>query len=115
MLISTFLNIIIFLTHFFVFFLGNKILSNQLELMDEKFLDLRNKLDYARESSLKKVDRAERIARDLRLKFALGSSIGGRGSTANRNMNLNLDKIELPDIFTTGPIGMKIMYFYIIN
>ena len=53
--------------------------------MDEKFLDLRNKLDYARESSLKKVDRAERIARELRMKFALGSSIGGRGSTANRN------------------------------
>ena len=81
--------------------------------MDEKFLDLRNKLDYARESSLKKVDRAERIARELRMKFALGSSVGGRGSTANRNMNL--DKIELPDIFTTGPIGMKFMYFFIIN
>ena len=80
--------------------------------MDEKFLDLRNKLDYARESSLKKVDRDERIARELRMKFALGSSIGGRGSTANRNMNL--DKIELPDIFTTGPIGMKFMYFFII-
>ena len=98
---------------FFIFliiflFLGNKTLSNQLDLMDEKFLELRNKLDFARESSLKKVQRAEKIARELRLKFAFGSSIGGRGGTGNRN--LNLDKIELPDIFTSGPIGEKIIF-----
>ena len=76
--------------------------------MDEKFLELRNKLDFARESSLKKVQRAEKVARELRLKFAFGSSIGGRGGTGNRN--LNLDKIELPDIFTSGPIGEKIIF-----
>ena len=80
--------------------------------MDEKFLELRNKLDFARESSLKKVQRAEKVARELRLKFAFSSSIGGRGGAGKRN--LNLDKIELPDIFTSGPIGEKII-FIILN
>ena len=43
-----------YLNYFFIYiFIGNKTLSNQLDLMDEKFLELRNKLDFARESSLK--------------------------------------------------------------
>ena len=45
--------ILIFFLHFL--FLGSKILEDQLRLMDEKYLELRTKLDYARESGMKKV------------------------------------------------------------
>merc|ERR1719487_2024815 len=34
---------------------GSKILEDQLRLMDEKYLELRTKLDYARESAAKKI------------------------------------------------------------
>ena len=61
--------------------------------MDEKYLELRTKLDYARESGMKKVQKAEKIARELRMKYALA---GG---------NTLLDKIGLPDIFTNGSTG----------
>lgn len=50
---------------------GSKILEDQLRLMDEKYLELRTKLDYARESGLKKVQKAEKVARELRMKYAL--------------------------------------------
>jgi hypothetical protein len=39
--------------------------------MDEKYLELRTKLDYARDSGVKKVQKAEKIARELRMKYAL--------------------------------------------
>ena len=89
--------------------------------MDEKFLELRSKLDFARESSVKKVQKAEKIARELRLKFALGfSGMGRRGTgtgTGSRNGNgtgvgnsesVVLDKIILPDIYSSGIIGENI-------
>ena len=91
--------------------------------MDEKFLELRSKLDFARESSVKKVQKAEKIARELRLKFALGfSGMGRRGTgtgTGSRNVNgtctgvgnsesVVLDKIILPDIYSSGIIGENI-------
>jgi hypothetical protein len=50
---------------------GGKILEDQLRLMDEKYLELRTKLDFARESSEKRIRKAERVAGDLRVKFAL--------------------------------------------
>lgn len=50
---------------------GGKILEDQLRLMDEKYLELRTKLDFARESSEKRIKKAERMAGDLRVKFAL--------------------------------------------
>jgi len=65
---------------------GSKILEDQLRLMDEKYLELRTKLDYAREVAGKKVRKAQQVASDLRVKFALAG-----------NQKL-LDHIPLPDI-----------------
>ena len=50
---------------------GSKILEDQLRLMDEKFLELRSKLDFARESEEKKNKRAAKEAAELRAKIAL--------------------------------------------
>lgn len=50
---------------------GSKILEDQLRLMDEKYLELRSKLDYSRQESARRVEKAERKARDLRVKYAL--------------------------------------------
>jgi hypothetical protein len=69
---------------------GSKILEDQLRLMDEKYLELRTKLDYAREVSVKKVKAAEKTASDLRVKFALA------GNTSI------LDNVNLPDIYSQG-------------
>lgn len=50
---------------------GSKVLEDQLKLMDEKYLNLRTKLDYAREYGAKKLARSEQKAQQLRSKFAL--------------------------------------------
>jgi len=77
---------------------GSKILEDQLRLMDEKYLELRTKLDYARESSIKKIAKAEAKAKELRIKFALAS-----GSTS-----MILDNaIALPEIYSTGNTAEK--------
>lgn len=74
---------------------GSKILEDQLRLMDEKYLELRTKLDYAREVAAKKVKVAQKTASDLRMKFALAG-----------NTKL-LDHIPLPDINSnTAGTGM---------
>ena len=56
---------------------GSKVLEDQLRLMDEKYMELRTKLDYARELGVKKIKKAEKVASDLRIKFAMsnGSAI----------------------------------------
>lgn len=53
---------------------GSKILEDQLRLMDEKYLELRTKLDYAREMASKKVKIAQKTANDLRMKYALAGN-----------------------------------------
>ena len=54
---------------------GSKILEDQLRLMDEKYLELRTKLDYSRAQSAKRVEIAEKKATKLRVKYAmLGNS-----------------------------------------
>lgn len=53
---------------------GSKILEDQLRLMDEKYLELRTKLDYAREVARTKVSKAQRQASELRVKFALAGN-----------------------------------------
>jgi hypothetical protein len=53
---------------------GSKVLEDQLRLMDEKYLELRGKLDYARSIATKKIKKAERTAADLRVKFAMSGS-----------------------------------------
>ena len=50
--------------------------------MDEKYLELRSKLDYARESGMKKLVKADKTAKDLRLKFAMAGS--GAGAVLDR-------------------------------
>lgn len=52
---------------------GSKVLEDQLRLMDEKYLELRTKLDYAREVGSKKIKKAEQMAKELRIKFAFAS------------------------------------------
>mmetsp|Transcript_15831 Transcript_15831/g.23828 ORF Transcript_15831/g.23828 Transcript_15831/m.23828 type:complete len:415 (+) Transcript_15831:120-1364(+) len=69
---------------------GSKILEDQLRLMDEKYLELRTKLDYAREVAAKKVRHAQKTASDLRVKFALAG-----------NSKL-LDQVPLPEIGASG-------------
>ena len=55
---------------------GSKVLEDQLRLMDEKYLELRGKLDYTRTVTGKKIRKAEKEAADLRVKFAMtGSSV----------------------------------------
>jgi hypothetical protein len=55
---------------------GSKVLEDQLRLMDEKYLELRSKLDYARSIAAKKIRKAEKTASELRVKFAMtGSSV----------------------------------------
>lgn len=56
---------------------GSKVLEDQLRLMDEKYMELRTKLDYARELGVKKIKKAEKTASELRIKFAMynGSAI----------------------------------------
>jgi hypothetical protein len=73
---------------------GSKILEDQLRLMDEKYLELRTKLDYAREVASKKVRSAQKTASELRVKFALAG-----------NQKL-LDHMPLPDIGASGDYGM---------
>mmetsp|Transcript_33352 Transcript_33352/g.55998 ORF Transcript_33352/g.55998 Transcript_33352/m.55998 type:complete len:523 (-) Transcript_33352:181-1749(-) len=72
---------------------GSKVLEDQLRLMDEKYMELRTKLDYARELGAKKIKKAEKTAADLRVKFALanGSAI--------------LDAVPLPPGYQTGGGG----------
>ncbi len=68
---------------------GAKILEDQLRLMDEKYMELRTKLDWTRLQSEKTVKKKEDEARSLRTKFALmqGSFSGGA----------LLDSIEIGD------------------
>ena len=74
---------------------GSKILEDQLRLMDEKYLELRTKLDYAREVAGKKVRNAQKVASDLRVKFALAG-----------NQKL-LDHIPIPDLQDMSGDGMN--------
>lgn len=66
---------------------GSKVLEDQLRLMDEKYLELRTKLDWARDTSTKKIKKAEKTSADLRMKFMLMT--GG---------NQMLDNVSLPSL-----------------
>jgi hypothetical protein len=52
---------------------GSRILEDQLALMDEKYLDLRSKLDWTRDHGMKKIREAEKQAKDLRVKYLLAN------------------------------------------
>jgi hypothetical protein len=72
---------------------GSKILEDQLRLMDEKYLELRTKLDYTREVGDRKVKKAQKQASELRVKFALAG-----GTTLLDNI-----KLPPPSGFSSGP------------
>ena len=76
---------------------GSKILEDQLRLMDEKYLELRVKLDWARENGDKKVKQAQAKAKELRMKLMLS---GGGGS-------MSLEKMTLPSL---GQMGSQSMF-----
>jgi len=68
---------------------GAKILEDQLRLMDEKYMELRTKLDYTRQSTGKDVLKYKAQASTLRAKWALlSASVGGP--------NTLLDEMEPP-------------------
>jgi hypothetical protein len=75
---------------------GSKILEDQLRLMDEKYLELRTKLDYTRDAGAKKIKKAQKMASELRVKFALAGNSTlldhmplGMPSNANSNSMAN--------------------------
>lgn len=55
---------------------GAKILEDQLRLMDEKFIDVRNKLDWTRATSQKEIKRLSSELSSLRMKWQLASDAG---------------------------------------
>ncbi|KAF1314414.1 Sulfhydryl oxidase 2, partial [Globisporangium splendens] len=55
---------------------GAKILEDQLRLMDEKFIDVRNKLDWTRATSQKEVKKLNSELSALRMKWQLASDAG---------------------------------------
>lgn len=65
---------------------GSKLLEDQLRLMDDKYLEMRKKLDFAREQNKLEVGRAEKSASSLRRKFQILT-----GSTKL------LDRFEVPE------------------
>ena len=69
---------------------GSRVLEDQLKLMDEKYLELRNKLDYARYVSAKKIKKAEKAAADLRIKYALSGGV------------VPLDSLPMPSSVSTA-------------
>eukprot|EP01041_Mallomonas_annulata_P011303 gene11303-23655_t len=72
---------------------GSKVLEDQLRLMDEKYLELRTKLDWSRDQSMKRLKKAETIASDLRMKFMYAGN------------SMLLDSVQLPDIERSGSAG----------
>jgi len=68
---------------------GAKILEDQLRLMDEKYMELRTKLDYTRQTTAKEVNKYKQQASNLRAKWALLSNAPGHVPTL-------LDEMDVP-------------------
>lgn len=54
---------------------GAKILEDQLQLMDEKYIEIRGKLDWTRQQSKRQVAKIQKEANDLRAKWALAGGL----------------------------------------
>ena len=54
---------------------GSAILEQQLRLMDDKYIELRTKLDWTRRQSKREVARVQKEANDLRAKWALAGGL----------------------------------------
>ncbi|CAM9813846.1 unnamed protein product, partial [Chrysoparadoxa australica] len=68
---------------------GSKVLEDQLRLMDEKYTELRTKLDYTRKKTAKEVKSAKKESSALRVKWRLASAELGLGMN-----NRLLDEME---------------------
>ncbi|RYH24381.1 hypothetical protein EON65_16800 [archaeon] len=64
---------------------GSKVLEDQLHLMDEKYLELRSKLDLTRDHLHKQIDKVKKECTELRKKYTVATG-GGL-----------LDKIQMPN------------------
>jgi hypothetical protein len=84
---------------------GSKILEDQLKLMDEKYLELRSKLDFARNFFSGTIKKLKIESQELRVKYA--HATGG----------LFLDQVKLPsksegfDVTQTGKFTHGIICF----
>lgn len=78
---------------------GSKVLEDQLRLMDEKYLELRSKLDWARAMAARKIKRAEKDANDLRVKFAMyaGNASLDHISTGSRSAPMSTGNSGVDD------------------
>ena len=54
---------------------GSAILEQQLRLMDDKYIELRTKLDWTRRQSKREVARVQKEANDLRAKWSLAGGL----------------------------------------
>mmetsp|Transcript_33170 Transcript_33170/g.33780 ORF Transcript_33170/g.33780 Transcript_33170/m.33780 type:complete len:534 (-) Transcript_33170:176-1777(-) len=72
---------------------GSKVLEDQLRLMDEKYLELRTKLDWSRDVSNKRLKKAQKTASELRMKFMMAGN------------SVLLDTLPLPGINQSSSAG----------
>jgi len=54
---------------------GGKILEDQLQLMDDKYMELRIKLDWSRTHTEKIIKKTDEQVRELRSKFVLATDL----------------------------------------
>ena len=91
---------------------GAKILEDQLRLMDEKYMELRTKLDWTRLQSERTVKKKEEEARSLRSKFALvqgatGMMLDEVQMEEDENGNMVLAAPESPSVGGGSKKGKK--------
>mmetsp|Transcript_19017 Transcript_19017/g.54451 ORF Transcript_19017/g.54451 Transcript_19017/m.54451 type:complete len:968 (-) Transcript_19017:50-2953(-) len=67
---------------------GSRILEDQLRLMDQKYVQLRTKLDWTRATSNREVRKVQQEANKLRASFALAFSQATSGELSLQNTNL---------------------------
>lgn len=73
---------------------GSKVLEDQLRLMDEKYLELRSKLDLTRDHLHKQIDKVKKECTDLRKKYTVAT---GGGLLDKLPMPNHIDMIDMDD------------------
>jgi|MDSY01.1.fsa_nt_gb hypothetical protein len=81
---------------------GAKILEDQLRLMDEKYMELRTKLDYTRVSTGREVNKYKAQCSQLRAKWAMLSNQPGHQPTLLDEMEVPSSAELYPGAFTGG-------------
>jgi DNA repair exonuclease SbcCD ATPase subunit len=83
---------------------GSKILEDQLRLMDEKYIELRAKLDWTRASSQKEMKKVQAEANSLRAKWALAVDSGAVSSTPGGDMGGRGKQMHSQSMNTLKPL-----------